>query len=56
MPDTTGADTVSGWTFAVRQRRGAMMQRIAVSLASSLSVTPMVGWRIAISWLSLIHI
>ena len=50
MPDTTGADTVSGWTFAVRQRRGAMMQRIAVSLASSLSVTPMVGWRIAVSW------
>nr|WP_316629056.1 ATP-binding protein [uncultured Brevundimonas sp.] len=50
MPDTTGADTVSGWTFAVRQRRGAMMQRVAVGLASSLAATPLVGWGIALGW------
>ncbi|WP_087120674.1 ATP-binding protein [Brevundimonas sp. SH203] len=50
MPHTTGADTVSGWTFAVRQRRGAMPQRVAVGLASSLAATPLVGWRIALGW------
>jgi signal transduction histidine kinase len=50
MSDTTGAETVSGWAFAVRQRRGAMMQRITVGLASSLAATPLVGWRIALFW------
>ena len=50
MPHTTGADTVSGWTFAVRQRRGAMMQRVAVGLASSLAATPLLGWRITLAW------
>ncbi|MFN3838047.1 MAG: ATP-binding protein [Brevundimonas sp.] len=50
MPHTTGADTVSGWSFAVRQRRGAMMQRVAVGLASSLAATPLLGWRITLAW------
>lgn len=50
MLETTRAETVSGWTFAVRQRRGAVMQRIAVGLSSSLAATPMVGWRIALAW------
>ncbi|PZU56803.1 MAG: hybrid sensor histidine kinase/response regulator [Brevundimonas sp.] len=50
MSDTTGGDTVSGWAFAVRQRRGAMMQRVAVGLASSLAATPLVGWPIALTW------
>ncbi|WP_292070333.1 hybrid sensor histidine kinase/response regulator [Brevundimonas sp. UBA7534] len=50
MSDTTGVDAVSGWTFAVRQRRGAMMQRVAVGLASSLAATPLVGWPIALAW------
>ena len=50
MSDTTGVDAVSGWTFAVRQRRGAMMQRVAVGLASSLAATPLIGWPIALAW------
>uniref|UniRef100_UPI00289D4001 sensor histidine kinase n=3 Tax=Brevundimonas TaxID=41275 RepID=UPI00289D4001 len=50
MSHTTGADTVSGWAYAVRQRRGAMMQRIAVGMASSLAATSLVGWPIAVGW------
>jgi signal transduction histidine kinase/ActR/RegA family two-component response regulator len=50
MSHTTGADTVSGWAYAVRQRRGAMMQRIAVGMASSLAATSLVGWPTAVAW------
>ena len=50
MSHTTGADTVSGWAYAVRQRRGAMLQRIAVGMASSLAATSLVGWPIAVGW------
>jgi signal transduction histidine kinase/CheY-like chemotaxis protein len=50
MPDIKSVETVSGWAFAVRQRRGAMMQRVAVGLASSLAATPLVGFEIAGAW------
>lgn len=50
MPDTKSVETVSGWVFAVRQRRGALMQRVAVGLASALAATPLVGWRVAGAW------
>ena len=50
MSNTTDARTLSGWAFAVRQRRGAMMQRVAVGVASSLAATPLVGWQIAGGW------
>lgn len=50
MPDIKGVETVSGWAYAVRQRRGAMMQRVAVGLASTLAATPLVGWEVAAAW------
>lgn len=43
----------SGWTVAVRQRRGALLQRIALGCAVALVVTPMVGVWFSLSWLVL---
>lgn len=43
----------SGWTVAVRQRRGALLQRIALGCAVALVVTPMVGVWFSLSWVVL---
>lgn len=43
----------NGWTVAVRQRRGALLQRIALGCAVALVVTPMVGVWFSLSWLVL---
>lgn len=43
----------SGWTVAVRQRRGALLQRIALGCAIALVVTPMVGVWFTLSWVAL---
>jgi len=50
MPNSTSATSVSGWTFAVRQRRGALMQRVAVGAASTLAAIPLVGGPVAAAW------
>ena len=43
----------SGWTAAVRQRRGALLQRLASGCAVALVVTPMVGVWFSLSWVVL---
>ena len=43
----------NGWTVAVRQRRGALLQRIALGCAVALVVTPMVGVWFSLSWVVL---
>ena len=43
----------SGWTAAVRQRRGALLQRLASACAVALVVTPMVGVWFSLSWVVL---
>lgn len=43
----------SGWTLAVRQRRGALLQRIALGCAVALVVTPMVGVWFSLCWVVL---
>jgi len=43
----------NGWTVAVRQRRGALLQRVALGCAVALVVTPMVGVWFSLSWVVL---
>ncbi len=48
----TNADRqeTSGWAVAVRQRRAAVMHRVAVGVASAVAAAPLVGWRLTLAW------
>ena len=50
MSKLVGHDIASGWIIAVRQRRRAVLQRVAVGLASGLAATPLVGAPLAAAW------
>ena len=50
MTKLVGHDIASGWIIAVRQRRRAVLQRVAVGLASGLAATPLVGAPLAAAW------
>ena len=53
MTSTVVDKAESGWTAAVRQRRGALLQRLASGCAVALVVTPMVGVWFSLSWVVL---
>lgn len=53
MKSTVVDKAENGWTAAVRQRRGALLQRIALGCAVALVVTPMVGVWFSLSWVVL---
>ena len=53
MKSTVVDKAENGWTAAVRQRRGALLQRIALGCAVALVVTPMVGAWFSLSWVVL---
>lgn len=50
MSKLVGQNIASGWIIAVRQRRRAVMQRVAVGLASGLAATPLLGAPLAGAW------
>lgn len=50
MTKLVGHDIASGWIIAIRQRRRAALQRVAVGLASGLAATPLIGAPLAAAW------
>ncbi|WP_428154100.1 ATP-binding protein [Brevundimonas sp.] len=53
MKSTVVDKAESGWTAALRQRRSALVQRVASGCAVALVVTPMVGVWFSLSWIVL---
>jgi signal transduction histidine kinase/ActR/RegA family two-component response regulator len=53
MTSTVVDTAASGWTAAVRQRRGALLQRLGSTGAVALVVTPMVGVWFSLGWVVL---
>lgn len=43
-------DCDEGWIAAVRQRRQALLQRLAMGCASALVFSPLLGWDLAVAW------
>lgn len=51
MPKLITDETVaSGWTTAVRHRRGTLVQRLTLGCGVALVVAPMMGWPISLAW------
>ncbi|WP_395942674.1 ATP-binding protein [Brevundimonas sp.] len=50
MPKATVDTAASGWTVAVRHRRGTLLQRVGLGAAVALVVTPMMGWQVCLGW------
>ncbi|MGH7027787.1 sensor histidine kinase, partial [Brevundimonas sp.] len=47
----TADDALSVWAPAIRLRRKALLQRLAMGAATALVLSPMLGWRFSATWL-----